>query len=96
MDTSSQVSSLDDAEMENASLEEISTASSPTAETPEPNGGGPPSDVVHLWAEANKALGELLLIKSSIDTHWQKLVWELSMTVCHQMIPKLHGIYQGS
>ena len=29
--------------------------------------------------EANKALGELLVIRSSIDAHLQKLVWELGM-----------------
>ena len=76
VDTSSQVSTPDDAEMEDASLEEIPTASSPTAEAPEPS-----SDAAHLWEEANKALGELLVIKSSIDTHWQKLVWELGMAL---------------
>ena len=83
VDTSSQVSTPDDAEMEDASLEEIPTASSPTPKTPGPSSGAPPSDTAHLWEEANKALGELLLIKSSIDAHWQKLVWELSMTL-HQ------------
>ena len=44
VDTSSQVSTLDDAEMEDASLEEIPTASSPIAETPGPSGGIPPAD----------------------------------------------------
>ena len=34
VDTSSQVSTRDDAEMKDASLEEIPTASSPTAEAP--------------------------------------------------------------
>ena len=82
VDTSSQVSAPDDAEMEDASLEEIPTAYSPTAEKPGPSSGAPPSDTAHLWEEANKALGELLLIKSSIDTHWQKLVWRLSMALC--------------
>ena len=67
VDTSSQVSTLDDAEMEDASLEEIPTASSPTAETPGPSSGTPPSDTAYLWEEANKTLGELLVIKSSID-----------------------------
>ena len=33
--------------------------------------------------EASKALGEFLSIKSSIDTCWHKLVWELSMDL-HQ------------
>ena len=74
VDTSSQVSAPDDAEMEDASLEEIPTASSPTAKTPGHSSGTPPSDAAHLWEESNKALGELLSIKSSIDAHWQKLV----------------------
>ena len=38
-----------------------------------------PTDTGHLQEEANKALGELLAMKSSIDAHWQKLVWELSI-----------------
>ena len=65
--TSFQVSAPDDAEMEDASLEEIPAASSPTAKTPGPSSGTPPSDAAHLWEEANKALGEILSIKSSID-----------------------------
>ena len=82
VDTSSQVSTPDDAEMEDTSLEEIPTTSSPTAEIPGPSSDAPSSDAVHLWEEANKALGELLVIKSSIDACWQKLVLELSMAVC--------------
>ena len=62
-------------------LEEIPTASFPTAETPGPSSGGPPSDTAHLWEEAYKALGELLVTKSSIDTNQQKLVWELGMAL---------------
>ena len=74
VDMSSQVSALDDAKMEDASLEEIPTPSSPTAEAPGPSSDTPPTDVAHLWEEANKALGELLMVKSSINTHWGKLV----------------------
>ena len=44
VDTSSQVSAPDDAEMGKASLEEIPTAPSPTTETPGPSGGTPPED----------------------------------------------------
>ena len=58
VDTSSQVSIPDDAEMVEASLEEIPTALSPTAETPEPSSGAPPADAGHLQEEANKALGD--------------------------------------
>ena len=83
VDTSSQVSTPDDAEMGDASLEEIPTASSPTAKTPGPSSSTPPADTGHLWKEANMALGELLVTKSSINAHWQKLVWELGMPL-HQ------------
>ena len=82
VDTSSQVSAPDKAEMAEASLEEIPTATSPTAKTPKPSGGAPPTDVGHLQEKANKALGELLTTKSSINTHQQKLVWELGTELC--------------
>ena len=48
VDTSSQVSTPDDAEMVEASLEEIPTAPSPTAKTPGPSGNAPPTDAGHL------------------------------------------------
>ena len=83
MDTSSQVSTPNDAGMGDASLEEIPTASSPTAKTPGPSSGTPPADAGNLWEEANEALVELLLTKSSINTHWWTLVWEVSMAL-HQ------------
>ena len=83
VDTSFQVSTPDDAEMEDASLEEIPTASSLTAKTPGPSGDAPPLDAAHLWEEANKALGELLAIKSSTDAHRWKLVLDLGMAL-HQ------------
>ena len=43
----------------------------------------PPLDVAHLCKEANQALGDWLAVKSSIDAHQQKLVFEFGMTV-HQ------------
>ena len=48
VDTSSQVSAPDDAEMGDASLEEIPTAPSPTAETLGPSGSAPPTDAGYL------------------------------------------------
>ena len=81
VDTSSQVSIPDEAEKGDASLEEIPTASSPTAKTPGSSSGTPPADTGHLWEEANKALGELLATKSSINIHQWKLVWELGMAL---------------
>ena len=82
VDTSTQVSTPDDAEMGDVSLEEILTASSPTAETPGPSSVTPPTDAGHLWEEANKALGELLATKLSINAHQWRLVWELGMALC--------------
>ena len=88
MYTSSQVTAPDDAEMEDASLEEIPTASFPTAKTPGPSSDVPALDMAHLWEEANKALGDLLVIKSSINTHWWKLVLDFSMAL-HQNKSKM-------
>ena len=48
VDTSSQVSTPDDAEMAEASLEEIPTTFSPIAKTPGPSSGTPPTDANHL------------------------------------------------
>ena len=70
VDTSSQVSTPDDAEIVEGSLEEIPAAPSPTAKTPGPSSNAPPADTGHLQEEANKALGGLLATKSSIDALW--------------------------
>ena len=67
MDTSSQVSTLDDVEMVEACLGEVSTTISPIAVTPRPRSITPPTDVGQLWEKANKALEELLATKSSIQ-----------------------------
>ena len=77
------MSTPDNAEMEDASIEEILALSSPTAEALGSSSDAPPSDAAHLQEEANKALGDLLPIKSSIDAWWQKLVSEFSMAL-HQ------------
>ena len=83
VDTSSQVSTPDDAKMAEAFLEEIPTTISPIAKTPGPSSGAPPTDASHPQEKANKALEELLAIKSSIDACRQKVVWELGMEL-HQ------------
>ena len=82
VDTSSQVSTLDEAEKGEASLEEIPAASSAIPETPGPSSGTPTEDTDHLQKEANKALGKLLATKLSINACWWKLVWKLSMDLC--------------
>ena len=81
VDTSSQVSAPDNAEMEDTSLEEIPAPSHSTAEALGPNGDAPLPDVAHLWEEANRALGDLLAVKSSINACWWKLVLEFSMAI---------------
>ena len=48
VDPLSQVSTPGDAEMEEASLGEIPTDTSPTAETPGPSSGAPPTDASYL------------------------------------------------
>ena len=68
--------------MVEASLEEVPTTISPIAKTPGSRSGTPPADASHLQEKANKALEELLATKSSIDTHRQKVVWELGMELC--------------
>ena len=87
VNTSSQASALNAAKMEDTSLEEIPTPSSPTAEAPEPSSDTPPTDVAHLQEEANKALEDLLMVKSSISAHWWKLVSEFSMAI-HENDPE--------
>ena len=82
VDTSFQVSTPDDAEMEDTSLEEIPAPSPPTMEALGPSSDAPSSDVAHLWEEANKALEDLLAIKSSIDSHQWKLILEFGMALC--------------
>ena len=79
MDISSQVSTPDDVEMAEASLEEVPTTISPIAKTPGSRSGTPPTDVSHLWEKANKALEEMLATKSSNNAHRWKVVWELGM-----------------
>ena len=81
VDMSSQVNTLEDAKMEHASLEEIPTPSSPTTEALGPISDTLPTDGAHLQEEANRALGDLLMVKSSIDAHQQKLVSEFSMAI---------------
>ena len=79
VDTSSQVSTPDDIEMAEASLEEVPTTISPITMTPGSRSSTPPADASQLQEKANKALEELLATKSSIDACRWKVVWELGM-----------------
>ena len=76
------MSALNGGKMEDASLQEIPAPSSPTAEAPGPSSDTPPTDAAHLQEVANKALGDLLMVKSSINACCQKLVLEFSMALC--------------
>ena len=95
VDTSSQVSTPDDAEMEDPSLEEIPATSSPIAGTAGPSSNSPPLDIACLQEEANKALGDLLATKPSINAHWQKLVSDFSMTLWQNESKTLESIKEA-
>ena len=82
LDTSSQVSTQDDAKMAEASLEGAPTTISPIAVTTRSRSITPPTDADELWENANKALEGLLAMEASIDAHRQRAVWELGMELC--------------
>ena len=82
VDTSSQLSTRDDAKMAEASLEGVPTTISPMSVTTRSRSITPPADVAELWEIANKALEELLATKASIDAHRQRAIWELDMELC--------------
>ena len=81
VDTSSQVSIPDDAEMDNPILEEINASSSHPDGTPEPSGNALSLDVTQIQEEANKALGCLLATRSTIDACWRKEVSDFGMAL---------------
>ena len=82
VDTSSQVymqaSIPDDAEPEDLTLEEISLP----IKTLGLGTGTLPVDVVQLQEEVGKALGCLLMTRSSFDDHQQKQVLDFEMALC--------------
>ena len=90
VDTSSQVSAQDDAEMAEASLEGVPTTISPIAMTTRSRSITLPTDVAELWENANKALEELLATKASIDTCRQRAIWELGMELHQNKSKKLN------
>ena len=82
VDTSSQVSTLDDVKMAEASQEGVPATISPIAMTTRSRSITPPANVAELWENANKALEELLATKSSIGTHRWRAFWEVDMELC--------------
>ena len=81
VDTSSQVSTPDDAEMNNPTLEEIYISLPPPVETSGPSREAPSVDVAQLQEEANKALDHLLATRSSLDARWRQQVSDFGMVL---------------
>ena len=79
VDTSSQAS----IEVAEASLEDIPASISPIAAISRTRSVTPSMDIMELWANANKALNDLLTTKTSIDTQRQRAAWELG-NILHQ------------
>ena len=78
VDTSSQAS----AEVAEDSLEDIHTSISPIAAVSRTGSITPLVDTMELWANANKALEDLLTTKASIDAHRQRAIWEFGIELC--------------
>ena len=76
--TSSQVS----AEAAEASLEDIPASISSIAAVSRTRSVTPPVDAMELWANANKALKDLLNTKASIHACRQRAIWELGIVHC--------------
>ena len=82
VDTSSQASTQDDAEMGEASLEGVPATISPIATVGWSRSITPPAEAAELWENVNKASEELLATKSSIDACRQRITWELGIEHC--------------
>ena len=83
VDTSSQVTTPEDVEMDNHTLEDIHVSLPPLFETPGPSGEAPSMDVAQLQEEANKALGCLLVTRSSLDVRQRRQVSDFGMALHH-------------
>ena len=78
VDTLSQVS----IEAAEGSLEDIPTGICPIAAISQTGSVTPPMDIMKLWANANKALNDLLNPKACIDAQRWRAVWELGVVLC--------------
>ena len=72
----------DEGKMDDPTPEEVNATYSPTLKTLGPGSNILPIDIAHLWEEANKALGDWLAVKASVDAQCQKLVSKFGMTFC--------------
>ena len=84
VDTSSQVSAPEDVEMDNLTLEEVHVSLPPLVKTLRPSREPPSMDVAQLQEEANKALGHLLVTRSSLDARQKRQVSDFGMAL-HQI-----------
>ena len=91
VDTSSQVSALDDVKMVEASLEGVPTTISLIAMTTRSRGITPSADTAEVWENSNKAL-EMLATKSSIYARRWRAVWELGMELCRNELKTAESI----
>ena len=64
-----------------ASLEDIPTSISPIVAISRTGSITSPVDTMELWANANKALKDLLTTKASIDTCRRRAIWELGIVI---------------
>ena len=83
VDTSSQVSIPDEEEVDDPTLEDIHASPSHPDGTPEGSGNAPPLEAAQLQEEANKALGCLLAMRSTINTCRRKEISDFGMSLCH-------------
>ena len=91
VDTSSQAST----EVAEASLEGIPTSISPIAAVSRARSITPLVDAMELWANANKALKDLLTTKASIDAQRWRAIWELGMKLCQNESPMAKSIKEA-
>ena len=81
--------------MAEASLEDIPTSISPIAAISRTGSITPPVDAMELWANANKALKDLLTTKASIDAHRQTAFRGLGIVICHNESQAVESIKEA-
>ena len=95
MDPSSQVSTPEDMEMDDPTLEEVHVSLPPLVKTLGPSREAPSVDVAQLQEEANKALGCLLATRSSLDARQRRQVSDFGMAL-HWIESEATEASQGS
>ena len=95
VDTSSQVSTPEDADMDDPTLEEIQTSPTPLVKTLGSSGEAPFMDVTQLQEEANKALGQLLVTRSSLNAWQRKKVSDFGMALYQNELETTEAIKEA-